>query len=148
PDLRPLLLDSGVPAWGRALGVYAALCWPVGVLVLPAVTVARLRRRCDALADNHTETIDVAARLGFKPAGTSRHRLLALLPGNQVFQASLARRTLLLPRLPQEWEGLTVLHLSDLHLSGTPARPYYEHVLDRCRAWEPDLVAVTGDLVD
>ena len=31
-------------------------------------------------------------------------------------------RTLHLPRLPAAWDGLTILHLSDLHLCGTPDR--------------------------
>src|SRR5215210_5920700 len=83
PDLRPLLLGEGVAPAGRALGAYAAVCWPVGVLVLPAVTIARARRRCPALASNHTETVDVAARLGHRPAGTGTYRLLTYLPGNE-----------------------------------------------------------------
>lgn len=148
PDLRPLLFAPNVAPLGRALGVYAALCCPVGLIVLPGVTVARLRRRCPALAHNHTETVDVAAHIGARPAGTGKHRLLALLPGNEIFHIDLTERALRLPRLPAEWDGLKVLHLSDLHLCGTPGAAYFEYVLDRCRAWQPDLVAITGDLVD
>ncbi len=148
PDLRPLLLAEDVTPVGRALGVYAALCWPVGFIVLPAVTVARLRRRCLALAHNHTETVDVAARLGAKPVGSGKHRRLACLPYNEVFTVNLAERALLLPTLPAEWDGLSILHLSDLHLCGTPSAAYFEYVLDRCREWSPDLVSFTGDLAD
>src|SRR5205085_8628491 len=32
--------------------------------------------------------------------------------------------------------------------SGTPDKAFYHHVIDRCLAWEPDLVAITGDYVD
>jgi predicted MPP superfamily phosphohydrolase len=53
-----------------------------------------------------------------------------------------------LPQLPPAWEGLSILHLSDLHFKGSPDRPFFQHVMDLCRDWEPDLVAVTGDLVD
>lgn len=148
PDLRPLLFASEVTPLGRGLGVYAVVCCLLGFVVLPAVTVARLRRRCPSLAHNHTETVDVAARLGVKLVGSGKHRLLALLPGNEVFQVDLAERTLLLPQLPAEWDGLTILHLSDLHLCGTPSAAYFEYVLDRCREWQPDLVAFTGDLAD
>jgi len=49
------------------------------------------------------------------------------------------------PRLPADWDGLTILHLSDFHFCGTPDRAFYEWVLDRCSAQEPDLVALTGD---
>jgi predicted MPP superfamily phosphohydrolase len=60
----------------------------------------------------------------------------------------LAEHTLRLPRLPRAWDGLTLLHLSDLHLSGTPDRTYFKAVMDHCRAWQPDLVCVTGDVAD
>src|SRR5262249_22324753 len=147
PDLRPLLAADAPPT-GRAFGIYAAGCWLVGMLVLPAVTIARLRKRCPALESNHTETVDIAAELGRRPAGTGTYRLLTYLPGNQVFQLDLVERTLRLPRLPPEWEGLTILHLTDLHLCGTPDLVWFERVLERCRRQEVDLVAVTGDLVD
>lgn len=54
-----------------------------------------------------------------------------------------------LPRLPEAWDGLTILHLTDLHFCGTPDRSFHERVIERCRDWgTPDLVAVTGDIVD
>src|SRR5262249_49105152 len=53
-----------------------------------------------------------------------------------------------LPRVPAAWDGLTILHLTDLHFTGTPDRAFYRLVLDRCRAWEPDILALTGDIVD
>ncbi|CAN5223567.1 hypothetical protein BH18ACT12_BH18ACT12_00820 [soil metagenome] len=53
-----------------------------------------------------------------------------------------------LPRLPQELEGLRVAHLSDFHL-GLPSRG--ERAVERAVEWvaqrQPDLVAITGDLV-
>src|SRR5262249_15011755 len=52
------------------------------------------------------------------------------------------------PRLPAAWDGLTILHLSDLHLSGTPDRAFYFQVMDQCRDWQPDLVTISGDIVD
>jgi predicted MPP superfamily phosphohydrolase len=121
----------------------------VGVGVVPAVTLwRRLRPRPGALLSNHSHTVDVAAQLGYKPVGRGKYRLLARLPGNEVFLTDLVERTLCLPRLPAAWDGLTILHLSDLHFSGTPDKAYYRHVMDLCRAWEPDIVAFTGDLVD
>src|SRR5262249_55234215 len=60
----------------------------------------------------------------------------------------LSENRLRLARLPRLWDGLTILHLSDLHLNGTPDRKFFQAVMDRCRAWEPDLVTLTGDIVD
>lgn len=131
------------------LSSYVLVCWFLGFGVFPLVTVLRLSRRTPAaLERNDSQIVDVAAELGYKPVGTGKHRRLASLPGNQVFQVEFAERTLRLPRLPAAWDGLTILHLSDLHLCGTPDRDFYRVVMERCRAWRPDLVAVTGDIVD
>jgi predicted MPP superfamily phosphohydrolase len=62
---------------------------------------------------------------------------------------SLRRRVrdLPLPGLPGELEGLTILHVSDVHAGYGPGLA----LMRRCAGWarelEPDLVAVTGDLV-
>src|SRR5947209_3407700 len=64
------------------------------------------------------------------------------------FQVDFSERTLALADLPPAWDGLKILHLSDLHLCGTPDREFYYAVMDRCHEWDPDLVALTGDIVD
>ncbi len=50
--------------------------------------------------------------------------------------------------LPPELDGLRVVHLSDLHVSATLGRRRVAAVVARVNALEPDLVALTGDLVD
>jgi predicted MPP superfamily phosphohydrolase len=128
---------------------YFLVCWVLGLGVFPLVTLWRACRRPPAaLLRNDTQTVDVAKELGYKPAGTGKYRRLACLPLNQVFQVDFAERSLRLPRLPAAWEGLKILHLSDLHLCGTPDRAFYRYVMERCAAWEPDLVALSGDVVD
>lgn len=128
---------------------YTLLCWFFGFVLLPVFTVWNvLRRRGGRQSPGRAETVDVAAELGYRPEGEGKRRRLCRLPGNQVFQVDFVEHTFRLPRLPAAWEGLSILHLSDLHFSGTPDRTFFRHVLDRCRGWEPDLVAVTGDLVD
>ncbi len=145
----PGAASPGGQAPGAAvLAAYAVVCDFVALGVLPAITLARALRRPAVLAENHTRTVDVAAALGAAPVGRGRFRRLARLPGNGLFRVEFSERTLLLDRLPPAWDGLTILHLSDLHFSGTPDRGFYEYVIDRCREWEPDLVAVTGDFVD
>jgi predicted MPP superfamily phosphohydrolase len=138
-------------AWdgGRLLAAsYLLLCWTsagaAGVLQLAYWA----RRRPALLQANHGCTVDFAQHLGRRPIGQGKHRWLARLPGNQIFQVDFIEKILCLPGLPPAWEGLTILHLSDLHLCGIPDRIFYEQVLRRCNAWQPDLVAVTGDIVD
>jgi len=54
-------------------------------------------------------------------------------------------RSLALPRLPPQYEGLRVLHISDTHL--TPQCDSTDAIVARAEAARPDLIAVTGDLV-
>jgi predicted MPP superfamily phosphohydrolase len=60
----------------------------------------------------------------------------------------LRRLELELPGLPAELDGLRIAHLSDFHL-GVPSRG--AHAVERAVDWaaelEPDLVAITGDLL-
>ena len=134
---------------GALLTAYVCLCWVAAFVLLPLVTARRLLRpRPAALGKEQSEVVDVSKQLGGRPAGAGKKRLQALLPFNEVLQVEYAERTLHLPRLPEAWDGLTILHLSDLHLCGAPDRAYFRAVMDHCAAWEPDLVAVTGDLAD
>jgi hypothetical protein len=50
--------------------------------------------------------------------------------------------------LPPGRERLRIVQISDLHLGLINHRPLLEEVLARTRALQPDLVAVTGDLLD
>lgn len=140
-----------IRAWRSepALTAYLTICWTIGLVFVPGLTLlSQLRRQPQALLSNHTRTLDVARELGYKPAGLGKYRHLTRLPWNQVFQVNFAERTVVMPGLPTAWEGLTILHLSDFHLIGTPDREFYQKVMDECRAWDPDLVALTGDFVD
>lgn len=136
-------------AWTTGVVAYLWLCWLTAVLGLPAVTCFRRLRACPrVLVSNHTQTVDVAAALGYQPAGHRFYRHLTRLPGNDVFRVDFAEKLLRLPRLPEAWSGLTILHVSDLHLNGTPDRKFFEQVMEQCAHWQPDIVAITGDIVD
>jgi predicted MPP superfamily phosphohydrolase len=134
-------------AWPPLAMLYVIVCAVLGCIALPLNTIARLRRR-DPSREKGGRILDVTKHLGRPPVGDSRKRLLTYLPGNEVFSVELIERTLALPRLPAAWDGLTIVHLSDLHLRGTPDRDYFRFVMDRCADWNPDLVAVTGDIAD
>jgi predicted MPP superfamily phosphohydrolase len=59
-----------------------------------------------------------------------------------------SQRDLLVPGLPPEWSGLTVLHLSDVHAGSFSGN---ERSLERVVRWasplSPDLVVLTGDVL-
>lgn len=53
-----------------------------------------------------------------------------------------------LAKLPRELDGFTIVQLSDLHVGLTIDREFVQRVVDLTNALSPDLVALTGDLVD
>lgn len=52
------------------------------------------------------------------------------------------------PGLPPEFDGLRIVQLSDLHVGPQTSRAFLRRVVATVNALHPDLIAVTGDLVD
>lgn len=50
--------------------------------------------------------------------------------------------------LPPELDGLRLAHLSDLHISRTFARTWTEELVKRVNAARPDIILLTGDVMD
>jgi len=50
--------------------------------------------------------------------------------------------------LPPTLEGCSIVHLSDLHFTGRVGKPFFQEIVRMSNDLEPDLVALTGDLVD
>ena len=55
---------------------------------------------------------------------------------------------IMLPRLPAELDGLKIVQLSDLHASRLLQTPWVNAVVEKTNALNPDLVLLTGDLID
>ena len=53
-----------------------------------------------------------------------------------------------IPDLPSALEGFTIAQLSDVHVGPVIGRAYVERLRARCEALKPDLIVITGDLVD
>jgi uncharacterized protein len=51
-------------------------------------------------------------------------------------------------KLPKTMEGFTIVQLSDLHLDNLKSAAWFENIVDRANALNPDLIVITGDLVD
>lgn len=128
--------------------VYFSFC-AAGALGLAFAAVAHaLRRTPDALEASHSREIDVSRRLGYRPFGRGPYQALAHLPGNELFRVEFSEKTLRLPRLPVEWDGLSILHLSDLHFIGTLDRPFYEEIARISAEFNAEAIVFTGDLLD
>jgi predicted MPP superfamily phosphohydrolase len=53
-----------------------------------------------------------------------------------------------IPGLPAQWNGLRIAQISDLHIGPQTSRRFLRRVADTINGLSPDLVSVTGDLVD
>ena len=52
------------------------------------------------------------------------------------------------PSLPASFDGLKIGQLSDLHIGPHTSRRFIDHVVRATHALAPDLIAITGDLID
>jgi uncharacterized protein len=53
-----------------------------------------------------------------------------------------------LAKLPRALDGFTIVQITDLHVGMTIDRAFVQRVVDRTNQLAPDLIALTGDLVD
>lgn len=53
-----------------------------------------------------------------------------------------------LKRLPKALDGFTIVQVSDIHVGPLVRRQFMDDMVARCNALKPDLMAITGDLVD
>ncbi len=60
----------------------------------------------------------------------------------------LTRRTLWFPDLPAGLEGLTLLHVSDLHAGVHLGEDKMQEIVAQANALRPDLIVQTGDMID
>ncbi len=147
---------------GRGSGdIRRALAWPgyvwLGVMFLFLVTLAAL------------DLLRVAALLARRTAGAAAlaqdRRLFltriaasaagAIVAAGSAIALRSGRRpppikplTIRLPRLAAEQHGFTIVQLTDMHVGPTLGRGFVQDIVDRTNALSPDLIAITGDLVD
>lgn len=141
--IRPLEFLHARPAAAAYFWLCCAIALPIIGLWLRRAT----RRPPAQLAANHSQVLRIARELGRLPCDRTT-AFWARVPGNQVLQLEINEKTLLLPRLPPELDGLRIAHLSDLHFTGKFTREFFDLVVQRTNQMHPNLVAVTGDIID
>ncbi len=58
------------------------------------------------------------------------------------------RLTVRLKKLPEELRGLRLVQLTDMHVGPTIGRSFVEDIVSKVNRLNPDIVAITGDLID
>lgn len=138
-------------AWIVTLLLFpVALSLPIAALVRWALSkvVTRTTRKAPETnapkVDRRQFFIEAAAATA--PAIAAISGVRGLVAGQQ--DTALRRVTIAIPNLPDAFVGLTILHLSDLHLGMTKSVADLEGVLEKAELQAPDLVLVTGDVAD
>ncbi len=140
---------------GDALALAAWSWMGVGLYLGMSLAAFHLVRRIDSWRRRRT---------GEAPVSAERRQLLAraAVGGAAVvaagFSAYGVRRAFApplidelavrIPRLHRAFDGLRIVQVSDIHIGDVLGRPFLAEMVDRCNALRPDLVAITGDLVD
>ena len=61
---------------------------------------------------------------------------------------TIINQDIYLKNLPDSFENFTIAQISDLHVGPTIKKPYVEKVVNQISTINPDLIAITGDIVD
>lgn len=125
-----------------AAGSFGFFLWTVGVWV---------RRTWCAppppLIENHTSRVNLGERVK-SPYGDALTAALGSIPGNQILDLHIQEKEVLISGLDSQLEGFTIAHLSDLHFTGQLNVACFEEIVHETNRFEPDLVALTGDIID
>jgi len=129
--------------------VYCVGCWVFLVTKTLHWLWDRLTtRQTPKLELNHLETVNFGRLLPTQPATSIQARLLAWVPGNRPFDVEINEKQLTVAGLPQAYDGLTITHLSDFHLSGDISQNFFTRLVYRANELRSDITAITGDLID
>ena len=82
----------------------------------------------------------IVAAVGFSSAAAALREGLRAV--------AVKRVTVPIAKLPKELAGFTIVQLTDVHVGPTIGKGFIDDVVSRVNALDPDVIAITGDLVD
>lgn len=140
PDAIPIPLALEVYSWvclstWMWLGIPWLLWRPL--LGLEWLTVQR-----------STEVVAVDQQLETPLALSLQCKLESRVPWNQIFELAVESIELPVAKLPRQLDGYRIAQFSDLHLTGHIHPDFTRYVVQRASQWQPDLMALTGDIID
>jgi uncharacterized protein len=131
------------------VAAYAILCWAAAAITLLRFGWLLFLHRRPALVRFHGRrraVIDLKSAAAH--ADENAHHFLTRLPLNEALRLEVIDWTIDVPRLPSALDGLSIVHLSDLHMTGRIGKAFFREIVRTSNELKPDLVALTGDLID
>lgn len=140
------LLPADLP-WPLAL--YSLACIATVFIYGPAWLLSRPFLHRDAIpVQRSVARVRVDRSVAGPLARTRKCRWHLCIPGNQIFDLAVEYKELPVVGLPPQLEGFRIAHVSDIHLTGHVAPNFVRYAIDTALRWQPDLFALTGDIVD
>ena len=122
------------------------------VLALGAADLARaawqVTRAFSGAAPLDSDRRQVVARLVAGAAAMVGGSLGFLALRSGLARVQVRRVEVTLARLPKALSGTRIVQLSDVHVGPTIHKDFIETIVKQCNALAPDVVVITGDLVD
>jgi predicted MPP superfamily phosphohydrolase len=135
--------------------MWAAYIW-LGSLVVASVAFAGgdlLRLALSLLSRLAPQTVDAERRtLLTRALGVATLGAAGSLIGYALYQGlrkvAVQRLAVTLPKLATELSGFRIVQLTDIHVGPTIDGRWLRRVVEQVNALQPDVIAITGDLVD
>lgn len=122
------------------------------LLVVAVVCVDLLRLGYQAISTLNGATIDHGERQALAHLVAVAGSILGLgtvaIAFLEAARLRVKRVEVSLENLPMTLVGTTIVQLSDMHVGATVGRTFVQQVVTQVNALKPDIVAITGDLVD
>lgn len=131
-----------------AVYYYSVLCVLSALLLGPLAVLHRRRAKLSNARQVGADLYNLGHALQLRIEGSPVSRLMNLVPGNQALWLEVTQKQLHIPTLPPELDGLRLCHITDLHFTGRIPRRFFEDVVERANALAPDVMLVTGDIID
>ncbi|NQU20953.1 MAG: metallophosphoesterase [Candidatus Nealsonbacteria bacterium] len=132
-----------------AAQVYLVACWVAGTITALCWFRRHVLHRPPNVVRSHRSRPLQLNRDAHAPSPDNHDsHFLVRMPGNQILQLDVTELAIDVPRLPAALDGLSIVHLSDFHFTGRIGKSYFQEVVAQANEIEPDLMAVTGDLID
>jgi predicted MPP superfamily phosphohydrolase len=132
--------------WLGVLFLFFVLLLSADVIRVFAWAWSRLRASPPPPIDLGRRTLVARAVAGAITASTAA--LAAVAVRAATGPIAVRRVPVTLSRLPRQLDGLTLVQLTDVHVGPTIGRAFIESIVARTNALQPDIIAITGDLVD
>lgn len=138
PIAWPLLL------WLGTLFILLTVLLPLDL----SVALVSLARRATNQPIGDPSRRQFLARLVAGAAGLTAFGATVTGVANAIGPVAVKRVQVPLAELPAAFAGFRIVQLTDVHVGPTIGRAFVQDLVERVNALEPDLVAITGDLVD